>query len=495
MKLNILIIIISVSVFFSYANFSSLYVSDELDYLDAIDAGFTENYLETQSISSYDFFIQTISAFVKGTEINIWQKMHKQHDVMSSRHFHGPFAFYNYTVFQTLFPQTSLRYVSFSWSILLTCLILLAINQCNPLIKTLTILNFIPYLLNSSQLTAIGPHLIYTCIALLTLLSLKQYLLSNKNHYWYLTCFFSAIALTTLEYALFLLITVFAIIYFKRKSLQDFSFSLLLKGLLLLLTSLALIWPAGLLKLKILVSYAKYTYVALFSDYYRSFSDALIFNSISHLLILIVTLPAVLIFFCKKHFWQDCSLQVFIAYGLALFCLNLPNHFIYPQYIFSFAGFLLIASAIIFSRSLPLNLPYKISITTLLIISSCLSFYDMRQSLTEKAGIEQIQRDNIVNISQELKDLTDITFVGYANYVSKRSLNWSGNISVLDPDISSVSQFLSHINEQKINGLIYFKNTPRVFKQISVSDLKQSINDNFTLSYSGSDYEIYSRKD
>ena len=493
MKLNFLILLLAITTLVGLSNVNHILVSDELDYADAVELGFIQNYLESDSISTYEFFAQTLTALVQKTEMNTWKQMQERGDVMSLRHFHGPVAYYGYNVFSQLFPSQSLRWLSVMLSISLLVLLLFAINEVEPIVKFLLMSSFCCYLIYSGQTVAITPHILYATIVMLTLL-LARKLMTNKNPVcWYLLCALIAVAVATLEYSVFLLTSILFLIYLKKPNQLGLTKKELLRGLLVFILASAAIWPAGFFKLKILVSYAKYSYLAIFSDYYGSIRDSLFLSSYGHGILFIMIAATLLLYLSNKLYRQNQARLPFIIYGLLIFCVNLPNHFVYPQYAFSFIPILLVPTAVVLSQIFKKSIVTKVSIIALLVVATFINIKEVTHSIEVSNQTEKTQRKNLIAISKKLHEDREVMLIGYGNYIAKRNLDFKANLTTLDPDIDSIRSLTANLNNKPIDAVIYMHNSKRVFKKVSSEAIKAWLSSNFEVSLSGSDYTVFRR--
>jgi hypothetical protein len=357
-------------------------------------------------------------------------------------------------------------------------------------INLLTLLNFSLYSIYSAQMLAITPHLTYSVLALATLASLNAFLKTEKTKFWLLAWSFAAIALATLEYGIILLLTI-SFSLFCKPFKQPIRISLLIQGLLVLIVCLVLVWPAGILKLKLLVSYAMYIYTALFSSYYGSASDSLLWQSKGHLINFIVVVIGSIACFFQRKTERKFYYEVFLFYGVLLLCFNLLNNFIYPQYVFSFMVILWVPAVwalVEFASKKYIN---KVLVYLVLIVCLLVNAFEMQQTIAVRVEENLKYRSNLKQIEAQLDKANKLLLVGYGNYIAAQNLNWRGEIVSLDFDLMSGAELLEFLKNQEVDTVVVLKNAARVLTNLTVTEVETSLQLEFEPVLLATDFKVF----
>jgi hypothetical protein len=245
---------------------------DEGDYLTAVRNGFVTNWFDTDDISIREFVttgLQAVKGAVDRGELS--RMIRKRESSAFFRHQHPPLAFYPAMALRSIAPdldpeshlRLSVLVVVLLWFLLMALLGLLKPN----LFPSWLVL--IPASANwMASVQAFNMHVLFGLMTLSFFLAWHAFS-ENRSQRWLrlLALGFLAGALCTVEYGTILLallgLWVLIDLYRRRREwrsvllarLKDLGWTILFFGML---------WPAGVLKLGLLKSYAFQTYIALF---------------------------------------------------------------------------------------------------------------------------------------------------------------------------------------------------------------------------------------
>ena len=242
---------------------SEPYVYDEADYMYAASMGFSANWIDTPSIPIADFVQAGLG---RGGRKGLSERIRGGNDVLFYRHFHGPLFHYLLIPLSRLglseravrtsllgIPCASLAVIYFG------CLWLLP--------QSVAIVPAMLFLASYSVLgsTELAPHQLFALCSLASLILLLKAVATGRRLYWYGAVVAAGLAFCTLEIACALLATL-AICCFVERARWRVDAQFMATSLALFLATVLAIWPAAILRLSFVKSYAVMAYLALSRD-------------------------------------------------------------------------------------------------------------------------------------------------------------------------------------------------------------------------------------
>lgn len=490
MKFRVLQFILAGFLIFSTATiFTDILTGDEIDYYEAVQQGFYENYAGRGSISAFEFTKSALQKLLNGEENNLIQKMMQSRDTLAYRHFHGPVAFYPYMFFGTE-DLLSFRYVSSAIALLFILLMLYLFPPGSNLVGLLAVFIITANLIYSEQILTIGPHLTYAVLSLLTFIVLKKFWEGSQPGSLYILAVISAIAISTLEYSLFLLGFCLLVLAIKRHS---FSLKTLLKSATIFILTLILIWPAGILQGKLLMSYGVYFYAALFLKLYRDWSHSLLFQMPAHLVNIAFTVIVSAVFFFRKENRKSFNFLLFV-YGISILIVNIPNHFVYSQYIFAFSYIFWPPAVAAISSIASRSHAWRNVMVLVLLIIAIINYTELESYLAYRKESALNQSANLGYIAEKIKGSENIGLIGYPNYVAASNLKSKARFFTLNPDLTSIKEAEQFLSENKIENILLFNSFERDLSKIPSENIKTWANDNLILVGKATNCLIYKNK-
>lgn len=390
------------------------YTYDEADYVYAAEKGLRANYLDEGAIAIGAFVEAGLEA---GFDTTKWRGLSRfirsTDDVTFYRHFHGPMYFYWLAAAQAFgfTSETGMRYASLC-SIAVTALaFVLLVATLFPATFVWIALPLAALLLTgpSIVLTAnhITPHALYMLPSLTSLGLLSLYCRSRRIGYWHASVVVAAFAFATLEYALFLVVTMAATLFVFRESLvapftREERRRFALTSLVCFLIPLALAWPGGLLKLTLLKNYCYYVYYTLVrgGSYGRSSLGDLwmmrLAESPAEYLVVFAAVASLVV--TLKRYPHLLPLAL---YGLLIAATTVRNKSSFPQYVSSaFPVFYLIAAAgldlALRHRGTLARLGVTSALTLLVALSSARFFLNLAETSRQQMPFPITSLDEIV---------------------------------------------------------------------------------------------------
>lgn len=229
------------------------YVYDEADYMYAATLGFQANWSDTPSISIGDF---VRSGLGRGDRQALSEQIRGSNDVLFYRHFHGPLFHY------LLIPISRL-----GWNERGVRMAMLAIPAASLAVIYFGCLWLMPgpagflaaalFAASHSVIwsTELAPHQLFALCSLACLILLAKWIATGLRSFWYAAAVAAGLAFCTLEIAIVLILTM--LIAFRG----DLRFAA--KSLGAFLATVIVIWPAAIVRLSFLKSYAAMAYLAL----------------------------------------------------------------------------------------------------------------------------------------------------------------------------------------------------------------------------------------
>jgi hypothetical protein len=238
---------------------SEPYVYDEADYMYAASLGFAANWSDTPSISIRDF---ARAGYDREDRKALSERIRSGSDVLFYRHFHGPLFHY------LLIPVSRLN-----WSERAVRVVLLAIPALNLavvyfgglwLVPRGALLAAVLFLSSYSVIgsTELAPHQLFALCSLACLVLLAKAIFTGRRAYWYACIVPAGLAFCTLEVAFVLILTIAICGWMERRRWQaDGRF--VAKSAGTLLAMVLVVWPAAILRLSFVKSYAVLVYLTL----------------------------------------------------------------------------------------------------------------------------------------------------------------------------------------------------------------------------------------
>jgi hypothetical protein len=243
---------------------SEPYVYDEADYMYAASMGFSANWSDTPTIPIADF-VQT--GLGRGGRKGLSERIRGGNDVLFYRHFHGPLFYY----FLIPVSHLGLSERAVRTSMLAIPCATLAVIYFGCLWLLSGYVAFVPAMLFLASYSVLGsteiaPHQLFALCSLASVILLLKAVATGRQFYWYGAVVAAGLAFCTLEIACALLLTLTICCFFERARWRvDGKF--VVKSFVLFLATVLLIWPAAILRLSFLKSYAVMAYLSWSRDF------------------------------------------------------------------------------------------------------------------------------------------------------------------------------------------------------------------------------------
>lgn len=335
------------------------YTYDEADYMYAAEKGLLANYLDEGAISIGSFIEAGLAA---GFDTTKWRELSRfirsTDDITFYRHFHGPMYFYWLATVQAFgfTSETAMRYASLCSIAFTSIALVMLLAALFPATFVWIAPPAAALLLTGPSiiLTAnhITPHALYMLPSLVSLGALSLYCGTRRVRYWYGSVVAAAFAFATLEYALFLVVTMAVTLFVFRERLvvpltRDQRRRFAVRSLACFVLPFALTWPGGLIKLTLFKNYGYYVYYTLVrgASYGGSSLSALwtmrLQESPAEYSVLLVAIASLVVILKRSPHLLPLAL-----YGLLIAATTVRNKSTFPQYVSSaFPVFYLIAAA------------------------------------------------------------------------------------------------------------------------------------------------------
>jgi hypothetical protein len=231
------------------------YSYDEADYMYAAKLGFAANWLDAPSISMRDFVRAGLRH--EGASV-LSERIRNANDVLFYRHFHGPLLHYLLIPISRLgisergvrlcllfIPAASLAVVYFG------CLWIWAAQSWPAVLAGML------FLTSSAVLgsTEVAPHQLFALSSLASLVLVMKAIATGRQVYWYGSVVGAAMAFCTLEVGCVLVAAIAICGWMEWRSLLAKSAGAFIAAVLVL-------WPAAILRLSFVKSYAVMAYLA-----------------------------------------------------------------------------------------------------------------------------------------------------------------------------------------------------------------------------------------
>jgi hypothetical protein len=239
---------------------SEPFVYDEADYMYAASQGFFANWSDTPSIPMADF---ARIGFVRDGRPSMSQGIRNSNDVLFYRHFHGPL--FHYLLIPVARRGLRERLVRTALLAIPAASLAVIYFGCWWIVPGWNAA-FLAAMLFLSSYSVIGstelaPHQLFTLCSLACLILLLKAVATSHTRYWYGALVAAGLAFCTLEIGLALLLTLLICCCVERARWRvDRKFAA--KSLGLFLGTVLVAWPAAILRLSFIKSYAVLAFLA-----------------------------------------------------------------------------------------------------------------------------------------------------------------------------------------------------------------------------------------
>jgi hypothetical protein len=247
---------------------SGPYYYDEADYMYAASLGIEANALDSPSRPLREFI--DIGMGARKTRAGALSQVAREGvDVNFYRHTHGPFYSY-WLILSSKWTQQehavrNLTLITFplltALAVYLGCLWIASKTQA----MAAAVLGAALYLWSPAVFSSslLGPHLLFPMEVLISLFCVAKAVTSGSRWPWYAAVVAAGLAFATLEVAFVLVATLIIMAYVERSALRMNS-GLIMRSLVIFVTTVLIVWPAAVLKLSFLKSYMFMAYLATF---------------------------------------------------------------------------------------------------------------------------------------------------------------------------------------------------------------------------------------
>jgi len=248
---------------------NSPYQYDEADYMYAARLGWKANYTDQPTLPIAEFFRAGRSHRSDDNQkLELSEQIRGANDVLFYRHWHGPLYFYwliatsHFGLDEFGVRLATLAFPIFSLMVIYFGALWLFPGMTGIIAAVLSSVLFLCSLpvVRSMEL---APHQAFACCSLGALFLLAKSTASGERRYFCMAVIAAALACCLLEVGFVLVATVLACCYFDRHNLRA-DWTLAWRSLLLFVGAVIVVWPAAILKLSLLKSYAFMAYLSLF---------------------------------------------------------------------------------------------------------------------------------------------------------------------------------------------------------------------------------------
>ncbi len=230
------------------------YVYDEADYMYAASLGFAANWSDTPAMPIADFVRAGLHH--DGRQA-LSERIRSGSDVLFYRHFHGPLFHY------FLIPVSRLGLSEYGVRL---CMLAIPAGTLAVIYFLCPLPAFLPALLFLTSYsvifsTELAPHQLFALCSIACLLLLSKAIATGRLAFWYASVILSALAFCTLEVAFVLILTI-AICGF----IERIGGKCAIKSLALFVATVLAVWPAAILRLSFVKSFAVMAYLALLRE-------------------------------------------------------------------------------------------------------------------------------------------------------------------------------------------------------------------------------------
>jgi hypothetical protein len=238
---------------------SEPYVYDEADYMYAASLGFVANWTDTPSMPLADFARAGLAGDGRRA---LSERIRGGNDVLFYRHFHGPL--FQYLLIPLARLGLSERAVRMALLAIPAASLAVIYFGCLWIIPGAALLSAMLFLTSYAVLASseLAPHQLFALCTLVSLILLVKAIDTRGRRYWYGAVVAAGFAFCGLEFAIVLLL-VLAVCCFVERSAWRLDRRFVAKSVALFVGTVLAVWPAAILRLSFIKSYAVMTYLAL----------------------------------------------------------------------------------------------------------------------------------------------------------------------------------------------------------------------------------------
>lgn len=246
-----------------------LFGYDESDYIYAAQFGSAAHWLDLKAMPVAEFVrIGLGPGRDPQQRIAISELGRSVKDPNVYRHWHGPVYWYWLGFVANLTQnEYALRWLSLCWPMLTAITLYFGTlrvlpNDSGPLAAILSTALFLwsPVTLRTTEL---APHLAFVLFSMIALLFLSKVMVDGTRRDWYAAVVAVGVAFCTLEVT-FVLVAVLAVAAWRQRTALAVDWRFCVESVAVFITTILVIWPAGLLKLTFAKAYLFMAYLALF---------------------------------------------------------------------------------------------------------------------------------------------------------------------------------------------------------------------------------------
>ena len=245
------------------------YYYDEADYMFAASLGIGPNWMDTGTMPLTEF----VSAGRRrgadsSQQAGLSALARSGADPIVYRHWHGPLYYYWLTVPASLgLDEHATRSLSFLFPVLTVLAIyfgsLFVIPGMEGAVAGIlgsAMFLWSPVTLETSD---IAPHLLFVLCYVCGLMLLAKVVMGGDRRFYYAAVFCAGLAFCTMEITFVLVLTLLIVAWWQRETLRT-DWRLARNSLAILIATILVVWPAGLLKLNFAKAYMVMAYLAIF---------------------------------------------------------------------------------------------------------------------------------------------------------------------------------------------------------------------------------------
>ena len=334
----------------------------EVDYVLAARRGFLTNYFDIGTRPVWEFVATGLAmAGFGGAESaedpDLWRRDVEAGDIAAYRHYHPPLFIYLLHAAERLagYSDVAVRLVPLAFALAtiatayLGCALLIPVRGAQIGLVAAAILAVLP--LHVATAADIGWHVPYACLATVSLFAMGYLVTRPTLHALVVAAVTATIAFMTLEHAVFLYVTLVAVLVvtdnpWLRVSRSGVSAQRgLLVAVIATLLTMLLVWPASLIKLSIVKNLGVHAYYSRVLDLSPRFYDVyLVLFDRYPVTIALAAVTAVVSIMRRSHLPR--ALLPFAIYALAVVVLQAGNQNLKPLYFVSLLPPLALLSAV-----------------------------------------------------------------------------------------------------------------------------------------------------
>lgn len=334
---------------------------DEADYMYAGTRGFAANYLDRGSLGMLGYVEKGLALLHDESQrASMSQFIRNSGDLDFYRHYHGPVYAYWIALWHALGARQESAYRS-------SGLILHALGSIVIFWMFRRIFPNLPvqaafiagatFAMNRTALvaaTVITQHVAFTFLACCALFAVAEFLRTGRDGFWYAAAALIAVSFAAVEIASVLIASVVVtVIWLERKRGWKSLLSLLARGALCFVATLAILWPPGVFKLNALKGYMYLAYMALGRKTFAPIGpmELWVFRLRTYPLEFVWLLGALVL--GAAWLWRTKSFRAaapFLAYAIAFFCATLVITLPYTYYHASLPMALAVVTGVLFGE-------------------------------------------------------------------------------------------------------------------------------------------------